>query len=256
MLSDYYKRKTVTKKFEDDLNWSLGEIKGKRVIIYGGAGEGFLKLLDKYPFNELNIVALADMQFKQIGTFQGFKAIRPIDLIKFKNEYDVILVANENNNGILHYLIDDLCLNDKDIRTIFNEDILEERISVPYLDGFKFEVHLKKLIKKLEGKKVLIYGAGVFFQAIHEFYDLSGLNIIGISDRKFSDENASKEFLGYKTFSPEKIVDAKPDYVLVATKNYVNIIAGLEYNVINNAKIKIKPLVHKPLKVLLKEIWG
>ena len=43
MLSKYFQLKTKTKKFDDDLLWSMGEIKGKRVILLG-AGEDFVEL--------------------------------------------------------------------------------------------------------------------------------------------------------------------------------------------------------------------
>ena len=35
MLSKYFQLKTKTKKFDDDLLWSMGEIKGKKFILYG-----------------------------------------------------------------------------------------------------------------------------------------------------------------------------------------------------------------------------
>ena len=44
----------------------------------------------------------------------------------------------------------------------------------------------KKLNKKLKGKTIVIYGSGLLFQKVLSNYDLSELNIIGISDRKFS----------------------------------------------------------------------
>ena len=37
MLSKYFYAKTRTKKFDDDLLWSMGEIRDKRVIIYGSS---------------------------------------------------------------------------------------------------------------------------------------------------------------------------------------------------------------------------
>ena len=40
MLSKYFTAKTNTQKFDDDMRWSMGEIYGKRVIIFG-AGEDF-----------------------------------------------------------------------------------------------------------------------------------------------------------------------------------------------------------------------
>ena len=64
MLSKYFEKKTQTKKFDDDLLWSMGEIKNKKVLLYG-AGQGFLKLNETYDFkNNLNIVGIADRKFE------------------------------------------------------------------------------------------------------------------------------------------------------------------------------------------------
>src|SRR5574344_1156950 len=180
MLSNYFLKKTAMKKFIDDLNWSIGEMKDKKVIIYG-AGEGFEYLFDKFPFKAMNIVAIADMNFKEEGDFKGLRAIPPTEIVN--QDYDVILVTNEFTNPIINYLNNDLNILDKEIRTIFNETISEERNNFLYLENYNFKKHLEKLNKKLKGKKVVIYGAGIFFEAIHEFYDLSKLDIIGISDR-------------------------------------------------------------------------
>ena len=49
-----------------------------------------------------------------------------------------------------------------------------------YLKKINFDKYIKKLIKKLAGKKAIIYGCGSFFCYINDNYDLSGLNIIGI----------------------------------------------------------------------------
>lgn len=65
MLTRYFKEKIKTRKFDDDLLWSMGEIKGKRVILLG-AGEDFVELNKRYFFNDvLNIVAIADKKFEK-----------------------------------------------------------------------------------------------------------------------------------------------------------------------------------------------
>lgn len=256
MLSYYFNLKTKTKKFDDDLLWSMGEIKGKRVILYG-AGEEFIELNKHYAFNEvINIIAIADKKFetKPVETFDGIRAITPEQI---KNEdYDVILITNENPKPILNYIFNVLCIENKDVRTVFNEEIRDEEINLNYLNEFKFEKTLPKLVKKLQGKKVMLYGAGVFLELIKKYFDLSGLNIIGIADRRFDEHKENEEFLGYKVFSPNEITPAKPDYVLVATKTYLSIIEDLYYDTLKGTKIKVKPLLYKGFWTLVKEIWG
>ena len=60
-----------------------------------------------------------------------------------------------------------------------------------YLKIIKFEKCLDLLVTKLYGKRVLIYGAGLLFETAFKNYNFKGLNIIGISDKKFEDKNSS-----------------------------------------------------------------
>lgn len=255
MLSNYFIQKTKTKKFDDDLLWSMGEIKGKRVILYG-AGEGFVELNKRYLFKDvLNIVAIADKKF-ETNPVKSFEDIRAITPEQIKNEdFDVLLITNESTKPILNYVFNVLCIENKDIRTVFNEEIRDEQVNLNYLYEFNFDKTLPKLVKKLKNKSVVLYGAGVFLELIKKYFDISGLNIIGISDRRFENHLENEEFMGYKVYSPEELKKLNPDYVLVATKNYINIIESLYYETLKGSKIKIKPLMQKPFMTLVKEIW-
>ena len=256
MLSKYFEIKTNTEKFENDLRWSMGEIKDKKVLIYG-AGEGFLALNKKYNFNkELNVVAIADKNFEteNYADFYGMKAIKPADITK--EDFDVILTSNENAKPILDFIFNELCIENKNVRTIFNEEIKDERINTIYLNKFKFEKTLPKLIKKMKNKKVVLYGAGAYLELIKKYYDISGLNVIAVADKKYEIYNEEKEFLGYKTCAPSEIAELKPDYVLISTKYYINIFEYLTEELLKGTKIKVKPLVKKSFMALVKEVWN
>ncbi len=123
------------------------------------------------------------------------------------------------------------------------------------LKKYKFDKQLKRLNKKLKSKTVVIYGTGLFFQKIKENYDLSGLNIIGVSDRKYTKEEEGKESFGYKIVPLDKIIDYKPDYVLISTLRFLGIMDDFNNNVFKGTKIKVLPLVDKPFLTLLKEIF-
>ena len=123
------------------------------------------------------------------------------------------------------------------------------------LEEFKFKKQLVKLNKKLKNKTVVIYGTGLLFQKIKENYDLSNLNIIGVSDRKFTTEEEGRESFGYKIIPLEKIVDYKPDYILISTLKFLGIMDDFKNNVFKGTKIKVLPLVDKPFLTLLKEIF-
>lgn len=253
MLSKYFEIKINNKKFEDDLKWSLGELKDKKVLLYG-AGESFLHLNKKYHFNELNVVAIADRKFEEETVFEGFKAISPEEISK--QDYDVILITNEKAYPIITYFKHELNICDKEIKTVFNKEFSDEDETVNYAEKFNFKKNLEKLTKKLKGKSIIVYGAGSFFETINYYYDLSGLNIISLSDKKFSSHEEEERFLGYKVCSPSEIEELKPDYVLVATKFYIDVVDELFFNVLKNTKIKILPLVKKSFFTLLKEFRG
>ena len=124
-----------------------------------------------------------------------------------------------------------------------------------YLKSVHFDKQLKKKKKKLKNESVVIYGTGILFQKLKDNYDLSNLNIIGVSDRKFTDEQEGKDTLGYKIIPLDKIVEYKPDYVLIATLKFLGIMDDFKNNVFRGTKIKVLPLVDKPFMTLLKEIF-
>ncbi len=254
MLSKYFTAKTNTQKFDNDMRWSMGEIYGKRVIIFG-AGEDFLTLNKKYKFNkELNVVAIADKRFEteNFVDFYGMRAIKPADIVK--EDYDVILISNENPKEALDYVFNELNIQGKDIRTMFNEEVKNERENYIYLTDLKFEKTLPKLVKKLEGKTVVLYGADEYLELIKKYFDISGLNIIAVSDRKY--ENGYQgDFLGYRICAPKEILDLNPDYVVLSSKNYIDEFEYLYKEILRDTKIKIKPLVKKSFVDLLKEVF-
>lgn len=92
-----------------------------------------------------------------------------------------------------------------------------------YLKARNFESRLKKLNKKLSEKTVIIYGTGKLFQAIQANYDLSKLNIIGITDIKYLPEDEGKEDFGYKIIPYNKFNLLNVDYILIATQNYFSL---------------------------------
>lgn len=252
MLSKYFVMKIETQEFKYRLNNLIEELSNKKVLLYG-AGEGFECLLEKYQFSKLNIIAIADKKFNEETMWHNIKAISPNKIEE--QDYDIILITNEYYSNISSFLNCDLDIENEKIETIFKECIKEESINYNYLEQYNFGKHLLNLNKKLKNKKIVIYGAGGFFEVIKKYYDLSKLNIIGISDRRFEYED-EETFLGYKTVEPDKIKELKPDYVLVATKFFLNVIDDLDENVLHGSKIKIKPLIKKPFMTLFNEIWG
>jgi len=145
-------------------------------------------------------------------------------------------------------VLDERKMDKKTLRD--NEDFIN------YLERINFQKHLNKLAKKLKDKTIIIYGAGAFFNALNEKYDLSVLNIIAIADRKFINHEPELQYAGYKACAPDEITSLKPDYVLVSMLYFVSVIEDLEETCLRSSKIKIKPLINKPFVEVWKEIWS
>lgn len=89
-----------------------------------------------------------------------------------------------------------------------------------YLKSFKnvhFEDKLKKLSRKYKGQKILLYGNGIYFDAISDSYDLNQFfDIIGVSDKRYGTENIPF-YKGFKTYKPEEIKSTGVDVVIITT---------------------------------------
>lgn len=123
-----------------------------------------------------------------------------------------------------------------------------------YLKDRHFDKTLKRYAKQFKDKKIVVYGTGMMFEAITQNYDLSVLNIIAISDRKYAATKPDK-YLGFETVAPDNIKDLQPDVVLVGVLKTVVVIESLRYELLADTGIKVLPLVDRKLLEILKEIW-
>jgi hypothetical protein len=82
-----------------------------------------------------------------------------------------------------------------------------------YLEDKKLQKQINKLAKKYINKKILVYGAGVFFDVIQENFDLSKLNIVAVSDKKFQQQT---EYKGFKAIPPFEIKNLAFDVMFIA----------------------------------------
>ena len=129
-----------------------------------------------------------------------------------------------------------------------------------FLEQEHFDKQLKKLAKKYEKKRIILYGVGKFFQVIKENYDLSCLNIIAVSDYKYQDCKVLTfdEDLGYNKISPHGIAMQNPDLVLLAVIDdyYVEKYFCEELFVNKSNKFKYKPLLKKSLNRKISEEYS
>ena len=132
-------------------------------------------------------------------------------------------------------------------------NIKEEEENLRYLAKHKLDKTLPKLIKKLQGKRVIIYGAGTLFHLIKKNYDITGLNIVGIADKKYETAYDMDQEYGYKIYKLGDINNSEADYILVSVKFYIPVLEDL-YARFKNKNVKIKPLVKKSFWTILKEL--
>lgn len=252
MTSKYYEFKTKTKEFIDNAEKVLSELKGKRVIIYGDV-ENYAELNRRYRFKEkFDIVAFISAdENRKLSRLFGIKNIKQKEVSE--EDFDAILITMEHDSEIILRDYKAEFGENTDIKCLFVEKYLDADFNLEYLLKYRFDKTLPKLVKKMKGKKVLFYGSGLFFRLINQYYDLSGLDAIGVVDKRFSQLDDCDEVCGYKLYSPEQIVELNPDYVLITTKRIIPIADFLYSKYLKNTNIKIMPLVKKGFFATIKE---
>lgn len=252
MPKDYIDAKFDSEIYCTRICQKLDEIKDKKVLVYG-VGRAFSRLDEKFSLKEkLNIVGYVDKRFEESTVHEGKPAMKLDDIKNF--DFDILLVTLEYP----HPVEETFCymgLN-KELFAFFKEEDPLTSAHYRYLQKINFGKHLKKIEKKLKNKKIVIYGTGSLFQLIYENYDLSGLNIIGISDKKYEANREDKFFKDkFKIYAPSEISALNPDYVLVGTLYFVKLIDIIENDILKNKNIKVKPLINKPFWEVLNEVW-
>ena len=106
-------------------------------------------------------------------------------------------------------------------------DMRSEQDWIEYVKKVDEQKYINKLGQKLNGKKILLYGAGLTANVLIENYDLSGLNVIGISDKRFENSN-EQSFFNYKTIKPSELKNYNFDTILYTLKLYKNISKSLQ----------------------------
>lgn len=116
-----------------------------------------------------------------------------------------------------------------------------------YLTKIDAQKQIDKLAKTVKDKKIAVYGAGTFADAIFNNYDLSCLNIVTVVDKKYNKDSKEKYF-SYPTTSPSALKDIDIDSVLIATLNAEPILDYLEDEILVNCKnsnLRILPIIKK-----------
>lgn len=100
---------------------------------------------------------------------------------------------------------------------------------------------INKLARKYKNKKIVIYGAGEYFQILKNNFDLSNLNIVGIADKKFETSKDSNP-TQYLALAPEELKEFDLDVILVALYDDTSLCDYLEYQLLINTENEGKPV--------------
>ncbi|MBR2068848.1 MAG: FkbM family methyltransferase [Candidatus Gastranaerophilales bacterium] len=106
--------------------------------------------------------------------------------------------------------------------------------------------NFEKIEKEYKDKKILLYGAGVFFEELYKEIDFSKLNIIAIADKKFQN-NTKDKFYNFSCYSPNEIPSLDFDILLTTVIN-PDVLRTFLKDITKNKNIIIKDIVPKSYK--------
>ena len=118
-------------------------------------------------------------------------------------------------------------------------EIREKSGWIEYFNRINEQKYLNKLAKKLKGKKVLLYGAGMVSEILLKNYNFEEFDIAGISDKRF-ERTDEKEFCSIKAIKPEDIKKEDFDTILFCMKLFKNPLKALKSSGI---KSKMHPAI-------------
>lgn len=129
--------------------------------------------------------------------------------------------------------------------TTMNEEYLSY---VDYLKSVNFKQKLEILKEQYEGKKIVLFGMGLFLDAILDNYDIKNyLNVIGISDKHIVDDRAS-EYKGFNVYKPLALRALKFNVVLDTNISFTDTKKFLKKNFYINRFISVDKIIQIPFR--------
>lgn len=129
--------------------------------------------------------------------------------------------------------------------------------NLKYLKEVNAQKQIDKLSQKYKDKKVVIYGAGLYFRVLKENFNLSGLNIVAICDKKFEASKTGNPS-EYLPIVPDELKTFDYDVILSALYDDTSLCEYLEYDLLINTPNEgkeirsiVEPTFWYALKVLL-----
>jgi len=127
-----------------------------------------------------------------------------------------------------------------------------------YFREVNAQKQINKLTKKYKNKKIVVYGAGLYFQILNDNFDLSKLNIVAISDKKF-ETNKESNTTKYIPLTPDELKEFNYDVILIALLDDVNVHKYLKYELLmttQNENAQINSIIEPNLFYIIKTLLG
>lgn len=241
----------------DTIGWLLADEIGKDNKIYSYPISFFYPKNVESEKGKLNIESstenLNEMLIKTNRYCFGQSLAYSLRSNKFKSQNESELLSNPGLIGDMFALGFNYIRRKKHSNKIKSlNELPPARLSKEdYLALFKkgkLKKHINYLRDEYKGKKVLLYGAGLLFEALCSYYDFSDINIIAVTDKRFSEEI---ELNGFRAVPPSMIKELKPDVIMVTLLNVYVAEDYLTREIYKNKKLpKIESLVSSEMFLL------
>lgn len=248
----YIERKLRSKAYASYFNALVDRLEGKKILVYG-VGEIYKNIARIVDLSRLRVVAMSDIEFVEMGELWGINTVPPKYIPEL--DIDVILVCAQHYKKVEKFLYDEaLVVDGVTLEFALPELVDKEYMYVHHLKHWHFDESLKRLTRRMGGKRVAIYGVGGLFETIMIYHDLSPLNVVCISDKRFNNEQDVRYMYGYEVCSPSKILERGIECVLVSTMSLYPVMMELDKELCG-AGVDVMPLVTRGFWDVLKEIW-
>lgn len=231
-----YRRNTESSSFNENL-WEDSVDSNLITLDYVLGHKERSVFLPKYIPSCINSVLFFYNRLKnKKNNKEYYKRVREI-FLKINSSCDVSKIEADINYKAFFDIVEN-CWEKYLIKNFLSNFSVSKK-KVKKANAIELKKQIKKLEKKYKGKQVIIYGTGLAFQEVVKNYDLFGLNIIGVSDIKYTENQEGEKDLGYKIIPLNKIKDYKPHCIIIAVEKFVDIEDNFKNYIFKNAGIKI-----------------
>ena len=204
------------------------------------------------PIKEANFYEdITSVIEKKKDLILSYRAIDIDNIINMNRFRTFTSYLSDSAEYVEAYFDDDLnaLLQSPDIiNAEMDKDFFNEELKL-YFSDINVQKEIDDLADELSQKKVVIYGADEYTRYLYKNYDLSNINVIAISDKRFGQKRIH-EFYGLNCINQDRLKEIDCDVILISAKNFVD-----SYNTLirilsdsKNKSAEIFPIIAKKLR--------